>query len=274
MNEKQLFRALEYVDEEFITEALDEKKKTHPARKWWAVAACLALVCAVSISAVALSDAGVHITEYVRNIFADTGEVETGYDIAVNVEKIPQSDIRGSIVEKAVETIRQQIKDYQPFMSWTPNHYMERMDSAAQAVEFIGYEPLKLPDFGWPQTRSTVNAYGNGQGDLQNIWLETSYELPGVRMHIFACIYTEHYEGEISTGVRTLYQDGNFTDSEYITPNGTACLIVRSDPTERGHYCLDSYYVADNVFYNFYVVYDRGEEALAERILCQWLDEY
>lgn len=271
MNEKHLFRALENAEEEFIEEAVTGPgKRRH--RSWWVAAACLALLLTISVSAVALTDGGAHFKEFISNIW-ESGEVEKGYDISVTLEKISPSDIRGPIADEAPEKIRKQIAEYKPYMSHSPDNYTTQFDSAAEGLEFIGYKHLKMPDLGWTEVGTFVNAYGNQKGQLRRVRMETDYEYQGLRMQAFASIYTTHHDGEIGTGSRTL-DDIDFSQASYVTKSGIPCVIMYASANNNGYYGLDGYMVADNVFYNLHVIYQDGGESAAEEALYQWLDAF
>lgn len=269
MNE-QLLRALGDVDEAFIAEAAPQASPRRKRRiRWLPAAACLVLVFTLSVTALAFTEAGVRFREYVRSIW-EPGLVETGYNVDIYLEKYPESVFTGQVRE-AGPVIRQQILNYKSYMSQLPNIMYRRFDTAAQAMEYLGCAPLAMPDCGFTETGSTVSVYGDQQGNMLQVSLETGYEYQELRMQAFARVYTTLYDGDIGTGARDLDGD-SYWEGAYTTDDGQECLVMYSADGYGTYETVDGYIVVDNIFYNLHVIYHDGQRAQAEEALYRWLD--
>lgn len=267
MNEKELLRALGNVNEEFITESLEAPKK-HPAKRWLIAAACLALVCAMGIGVAATTDMGVWLKEITSNIW-DDGTIEIGYHLNISLKKMPLDDIKGDVRE-VKDIILQQYENFGPLSSQLPNTWYKNYQTAQEALDYLGCDHLRLPDLGWQEQRSQLSVMGTNAGDFTYLSLEVDYQVDDFRMQAFARIYTELYDGEVTTGSLDPYRDA-YENQAYVTPSGKNCVIMYG--LEDGAFCyVDGYIVSDNILHNLNVI--GSDQAKAEALLYQWLDSF
>lgn len=270
-DQDRIFRALSGVDDRFLQEVEAHPRPARPLRRWWIVAACLTLIVAMSVGVLAATQAGVRFKAFITDIWED-GTVEKGYDVEAQLGKVPLSHIQGDVLE--VEGIIQaQIRSYQPYMSQLPQHWYRYYDTAAEALAYLGCDAVALPDWSAYETQSILSVMGNTQGQFETITLETDYERSGLRMQAFARLYTELYEGEITTGARDVGSD-TFSETTYTAANGQECVVVFCNDDNGRFLSVDGYIVSGSVFYNLHVIYHEGEEETAEALLHEWLDSF
>lgn len=281
MTEMELLCAIGGVREEYIENA--QGKPSRRGRKWLAVAACLAALVALSVTALALTDAGETIRRHlhgevkVKGYTTENpapGYIESGYELELEIDTVPESEITGEVLADAVATIRWQYQNYKPWDSWTPSHAQKQFDTEAEALEYVGYEPLKLPDLGWERKYVHVDALASIEMDhLSEIRIECFYQYEGMNIQAFATLYTEHYgrQPELHSIVQG---DVEFFQNTYVTRWGTPCLIMGAEMDQSDWTFRTAYLVVDDVFYRLNISCLPEQEEAALALMYQWLDEY
>lgn len=165
--------------------------------------------------------------------------------------------------------IVQQFDNYQWYDSNYPGSWDKDFTTSAAARQYIGYTPLVVLDWEREETRSHLSVMGTPAGKLQSIHLETYYVVGDIRLQAFSQIYTEHYTGDLNTGLRTA-EEISFTQTEETNASGLPWLFVRSSPMESGYAGLNGYLVRDGVLYWLHIAYLAKDAAEAERLMFAW----
>lgn len=282
MNEMDLLRAIGGVREEYIEEAAP-MKKSRPVRRWLAAVACLAALLALTMTALALTDAGellrqricgeVKVKGYTTENPAP-GCIESIYELEIGIDTIPEAQITGDVIEEGVATILWQYQNYKLWDSWLPSHAQKQFGTEAEAVEYVGYGPLKLSNLGWELKYVHVDALASLDIDyLSQIGIECFYKHDGMNIQTFATLYTDHYDGEQE--LRSIVQGKvEFSQSTYMSQRGTPCLIMGTGENGNGFLTRTAYLVVENVLYRFHIAYQPEQEEAAQTLMYQWLDQY
>ncbi len=262
MKKEEFSTLLGEIDARYITEADTLPRPSHRLR-WTLLAACLCLFLG-GTTVYAASSHGAWITD----LFTDRDE--SGYDLALMIEKIdtdtlsPQLRAVGSIIVR-------QYRESQPYDSHYPGSWDKAFSSAAEARDYIGCKALIGLDWALEETQTQLNVMGTPDGKLQSIHLETDYTVGDIRLQAYTQLYTEHYTGELTTGLRAA-EEISFTPTEETNDVGLPWLLVRSSPMESGWAGLDGYLVRDGVLYKLHIAYLAKDAAEAEGLMRQWAD--
>lgn len=268
MNEKQLFKALTDVEEKYIEETVEPVRKRSLLSRGWTVAACLTLVIAISISAVALTDAGVFFKGIGSRTWED-GTQEISYDLDVSLDRIPLSEITGSIRE-VKKIIIQQMQNWNPASSQLSNVWFKYYETSAEALGYLDCARVRFPELGWQETGSRLEVMGNTDGEFRLIMTDVYYEQEGYRIQASANIYTELYENGISVGALDPYRD-TYTQDTYVTESGRNAVVIYAE--EKDSFCyVDGYLVVEDILYELHII--GGTQESAEKLLYQWLDAF
>lgn len=277
MNTMDLLEALGDVREEYLREARAVRDPAARAsgrgkrRRAVLLAACVCLVLA-SVTALASGRFGT----WVLTIFTDrqlaVDYSESGYDLLVDAERIPADALKGDVREAGAEIARQ-YRDYRPYSSWFPGHWRRTFPSRAEGGDYIGLDGLKQPELDAEEQETEVNVYGDADGTIRSLTLDTAYTAGDIRLQFSARIYTEDYTEDITTGVRTT-EHAAYTESLYTTERGLSCQVLTSTALESGYAGIDGYLVDGGVLYDLHIAYQEAEAERAQALLHQWADGF
>lgn len=270
MTGEELLEKLALTDPAYVQAAeLPAAKKRPRAR--WAVGAA-ACICLLAGTVAAASGGGT----WLLDSFTARGEpgsdfIESGYDLAADVEKFPVSALTGEIQE-AGEQIARQYENWNPYSSWSASSlWRTDFSSAAEAREYIGLKNLRGLDWDLEEKQTILRLTGDSHGRLLRVQLETDYEAEGVRLQAFADIFTEDDENAVTASVRTT-EDVAFSESFYTTAGGKQCQVITDTGLASGYYGMDGYLVDSGVLYSLHLAYLKEDAALAESLLRRWAD--
>lgn len=193
---------------------------------------------------------------------------ESGYDLSIDIEKIPVKLLKGE-VQEVPSVIVQQFKDSKPHDNWYPGSWQKDFLSSAAAREYVGLKALGFLDWNLDEKSTNLMVTGNENGELLIIQLETHYQVGDIRLQAYSHIYTENYKEVITYGSRTT-EDIVFTESFYTTDNQLQCHIITSTALESGYLMMDGYLVQDNILYNLHIAYLDKDAKQAKDLLYQW----
>ncbi len=197
---------------------------------------------------------------------------QSGYDLAVFIEKIPVNDFSDEIQEVG-DIIKQQFRDYKEYDSWYPGHWQSEFSSRDKACEYIGFDSLKQLDWNLEEVTTTLNVYGNEKGEILSVNIETSYIEGDMNVQFFSQIYTENYDEEITLGIRTT-ESVEFEESFLTTDNSKQCHIISSSALESGYMGLDGYIVDEGVLYRLHIAYKEKDSAQAMELMHKWANMF
>lgn len=231
-----------------------------------ALAACICLVLLAGTAA-AVSGGRTWLVE----IFGGRGG-ETGYELGIDTGGIPTAELSENLQMVSAEIVRQ-FENYQPYSSWFPGHWMEKNFSSDEAWRFIGLESLRKPDWDLEEQYNNLNAYGDSEGKIDRILIDTGYQTGDIRLQAWAEIRTENFKGE--PRLRSITEPGvHFEETSRTTPGGSRCQIISSSANERGYLILEGYLVENDVLYQLHIAYQEPDAARAEELLYQWADMF
>lgn len=193
---------------------------------------------------------------------------ESGYDLSIDIEKIPVNLLKGE-VQEVPSVIVQQFENYKPIYSWYPGSWHKEFSSFAAARDYIGLDFLDFLDWNLEEQSIKLMVTGNAKGELLILQLETYYQVDDIRLQAYSHIYTEDYDEKITYGSRTT-EDIVFTESFYTTDNQLQCHIITSTALESGYLMMDGYLVQDGILYNLHIAYLEKDVKQAEDLLYQW----
>lgn len=264
MNETELFKAIGSVDEKYIPElTLPAAKRPH-LRHLWVAAACVALLMAFSVVAVATSEDGVPFVK----IFSGTKQ-GIRYEQEMPIGAVSRSEITGQITE-VKEIILEQIANYSPTSNFLPTSWIKYYDTSAEALAYLGCERVRFPDMGWQETQTHLSVNGDSKGDFQYISVNIDYQHTGHRMQCSARIYTDPDTETVTIGFSDPYRDA-FTQENYTTASGKQAVIIATSK-EGSFSSITGYITADNILYSLHVIGD--DQQSATELLRQWLDAF
>ena len=261
MKKEEFADLLGEIDAQYVAEAHAAQARRPARLRWSILAACLCLLIG-GTTVYAASGHGVWITD----IFTD--REESGYDLAMDMRTIDDSELSAEL-RALGSVIVQQYKDSKPYDSIWPGSYYKSFDSSAEARAFIGYKPLVRLDWELEETSTQLHVTGWRDGRLQWINLETDYVVGNIRLQAYTHLFTEHYGGDMFTGLRTT-EEISFTPTDETNISGLPWLFVRSSPMESGWSGLDGYLVRDGVLYKLHIAYLAKDAAEAERLMFEW----
>nr|WP_326126308.1 hypothetical protein [uncultured Oscillibacter sp.] len=270
MTGEELLRKLELADPAYVQAAADAPPERRRPRLRRALlgAAC---VCLLASAAAAAGGGTWLLDSFTARGAPGSDLIQSGYDLAADVEKFPASALTGDIRE-AGEEIARQFENYDPTSSWYPGTLLRtHFPSAAEARAYIGLDALRGLDWDLEETRTALDVTGDPQGYLQRVQLETDYEVEGVQLQAFATVFTEDSDDTVVIGTRTT-EDVAFSESLRTSAGGRRYQVITDTGLASGYYGMDGYLVEDGVLYSLHLAYLKEDEALAESLLCQWAD--
>lgn len=266
MNAKTFSDAMSEVDAKYVAEALSyDASAKRPRHSLRVSVALIAAVLAIFLMGAAV--AGVFGTEII-DFF--TSHTESGFDLDVAVQKIPMDDFSENIHEVG-DIIEQQFKNYKLYDSWYPGEWQTTFLTRDKACEYIGFAGLKQIDWGFDEQITTLRVWGDEQGRVLSLDIETSYVIGDMNVQFSSQIYTENYEEELVLGTR-ISESVEFEESFYTTASNKQCHIVSSSALESGYMCLKGYIVDEGILYNLHIAYKENDSTRAMEVMHQWAD--
>lgn len=257
--------------EEAGTETAPERKPYHKrARIAVVIAACLCLLFS-SAAALAASEAGTKLLAF----FTDHREpgsdmVESGYDLAVSVERFPL-DVFSAQLQNVGAEILQQLQNHSIYSSAAHGCWYADFTTRAEACTFIGFDRLKQIDFTLASGETKLRVLGNAAGEIESIHLETAARDGDVRLQFFTEIYTEHHNGDFTLLTRST-EHLEWSESFYTTRSGNSCHIIESSALESGYAGSDAYLTVDGILYRLHLAYRAEDAQRAEELLHSWAE--
>ena len=118
-----------------------------------------------------------------------------------------------------------------------------------------------------------MSVFGNEQGKILEIEIETDYSVEDIRMQFLIQIYTNNYNEEIIVGTR-MTEDVDFSESYFNIDNNIQCHVIESSALESGYLSMDGYIVENGILYNLHIVYLEKESSQALELLHLWADTF
>lgn len=263
-----------YVDGQLIEKA-DQYTVAGKKSGWrmgLAIAACLCLIVG-SVTVLATTGLGTKLIDsFTARREAGSDFKESGFDLSVAIDRIP-TEVLSEETQNIGKIIRQQFQDQSPYDNRYPGEWSDDFASRDEACAFLGLKPIKKPDCGWEEQATTLRVYGNEQGEILRVDLETDYAVDGVRMQFFTQVFTENSGEETITAYRTT-EDVVFTESRFTTNNRISCHVITSSAMESGYLGMDGYIVDNGILYNLHVSYSEKDANQATAFLHQWADMF
>lgn len=275
MTGRRFSEIINEIDGRYIEEAVfyqQEKKQRRHFRHLSAAWAAVLLI--LSLAAAAAVAAGIFGTKlldsYTSRREPGTDFVESGYDLAVEIQRIPHEELSEQ-VRNAGQLIVQQFENYTPTNSWYAGLRQTSFSSREQACDYIGFPFLNELDWDLKEQNSVLNIHGNKEGDILYLNLETDYAVDKIRLQCFSIIYTDNYQDEIVIGSRTA-EAVKFSESFYETVSGKKCHIISSTEMDSGYLGMEGYIVDDGILYSVNISYLKEDAGKAQELLRQWAD--
>lgn len=264
MNAKKFSDAMSELDSKYVDEALSYSAGVRRPHHYSRVS--VALVAA--ILAIFLMGAGVASVFGTKIIEFFTSHTESGFDLGVTIKKIPMDDFSEDIREIG-DTIEQQFKNYQAYDSWYPGEWQTTFSTRNKTCEYIGFDKLKQIDWDFDEQITTLSIWGNEQGQILSLTLETFYAINDMNVQFFSEIYTENYDEEIIMRYRSP-KGVEFEESFYTTNSNKQCHIISSSALESGYMGLEGFIVDEGVLYSLNIAYRENDSTQAMELMHQW----
>ena len=277
MEAKRFSEAMNELDVRYIEEAASyrpQKKGLLHRNRRLSVVLLAAGLTVILVGCVAVV-AGVFGTRLIDVFTSETVDGtdfrQSGYDLAVDIERIPMSGLSEE-VRLAGETIQQQFIDYDLFSSRFPGNLQTEFSSRKDACAYIGFKGLDQPDLGMDEQETTVSITGDEEGKVLSLEIETGYADGDIRAQLFSHLYTENYIEEITTGVRTT-ESVEYKESFMTNRDGRTCQVIESTAMESGYKCLDGYLVDNGIMHNLHIIYKEKDTEQAKNLLHHWAEK-
>ena len=219
---EKIFRSFTDVRDDFVYEVQESimTKKivtVKRRRKFLPLVACLIFLL-LSVTVLASTNWGIYLIEkFTSRTEIGSDYRESGYDINVSVEKKSVQSLKGD-VQKVPELIVKQFETTDIFSSWFPGHWQEMFESSEDAVDFIGLAELRILNWELNEEQVILDVFGNENGEILSIRLETIYVVDDIRIQAITNIFTEYDMEPVEIGVRTT-ENVEFDEMFYETAN-------------------------------------------------------
>ena len=110
-------------------------------------------------------------------------------------------------------------------MSWYPGHWQKTFTSRNAAYDYIDFEGLTKLQWELEEGETKLNVFGEVNGDIVSVSVETVYVVEDIRLQFYASIFTENAEDNITTAALTT-QYAEYTERFYTTPNSKVILVI------------------------------------------------
>lgn len=172
-------------------------------------------------------------------------------------------------VQQVGTTIQRQFKDYKLYSSWYPGHWQASFSSHEKACEYIGFDKLKQIDLNLEEQTTILSIFGNENGEVLSIVLETYYSIGDINVQHFSRIYTENFDEEIVLETRTT-ESVEYEESFYTNDNNKQCHIIDSTALESGYRCMEGYIIDNGVLYSLNIAYQKEDSKQAIELIHFW----
>ena len=270
----KLFELIGEIDEKYIEEAdtTETPRRTFKRKQYWKVAiACICISILMLFTSICIASGwGTEIIEFYS--IGQENYNESGYEMGVHIQKISERSLKGDI-RKSKAIIKKQYKLHTVFSNWMPGHYQEEFRSQTESIDYVGYKGLREIRLSGTELGSTVNVYANAKGKITNVNVENLYLLGTTRVQLFADIYTNYVEEDVT--VLTASTEKITFREEYVeTKNGNTCHVIYSSAMESGYLSIGGYIVENDVLYSINIPFLEENEAEAANILETWTSQF
>ena len=286
MTGKEILNALNDLEDDLIEDAREDtimKKKKKRLVKWPAAAAIILFVMA---GGTIMKTYG--LTAKLEKFFSE--EEETGYEL----KRYPVREFTGE-VQEVESIIKQQIKEYKPISSQAPQSWSRRFDSSDEAMNYLGFAPLKKPSWEFQEQSVELRILGNEQGKFITVTMEIDYNVENLWLQSISKVYTEYSKEEELKIKDETYEslesmlhakedeifvevEGELIPAEsksiYVTENLKQGLVVKFPVYQGKNASMSAYLVEEGVIYHLNVAYPKEKEEKAEELLYQWLEQF
>lgn len=287
MTSKDILESLNYLEDDIIESAAKETSaKTKRRRNFrkWSVAAAMITVCIVGGTMMEAYG----LTAKLGKFFFDDETSE--YELKV----YPIEEFTGEVRE-VENIIKKQIEEYSVYSSQAPESWFRYFDSSKEAMDYLGFEPMKIPAWEFEEQSVVLTILGNEDGKILSVSMEIDYEVDGIRMQSFSDVYTEHSKAEgirvssgvyeylvwlldakveniiVDTGEEIVEASSKYV---YVTKNMKQGLVLKFNELQSGYASMEGYLVEGGVIYHMHVIYQEGGEERAEGLLYQWFEQF
>lgn len=261
MTGKDIFTAMNHIDEELVESAAEIKEKKIVKNRTvfikWAAVLIISLICIGGTTGIAAWNFSINV----KNKF--TTNDKSGVELGIKVETVSQEEFKGDIQKMFESGIYSDDSDWKL-----------QFDSADKAIEFLGFEGLKKNELSWKEKDATVVTVGNQEGRLCSLFLDVRYEVNGFDIIESSSIRTQKSNAdEIS---QYIYSDKEtvFQEEDYVTESGKHALIITIENAKEKRYGKKALVFEGRVLYQCNVFYGNREEKKAESIIKEWLEQF
>lgn len=269
----KLANALEHIDDKLIAEAIEAtpRKRRNPIPRWSILAACLVLLIG-TITVAATTDFGSQLLDTFTK--DPSPNFESGFDLRIQIKRIPTSSLTGEIQEVPA-IIRRQIENHKLWYSQLPDHFLKKFSSPEEARQYIGLETLHIPDWNLDVKYTSLSALGDSTtGEIRFLTLEIFYRKNNINVQARATAYTQLWDSDTVYHSARSNQETTYTESFYTTANGLQCHIIASSPLPSGYKTFSCFLVYDGILYHLNVSHQPVDETAAKEIVHQWADQF
>ena len=272
MTGQDLWRAMSRVDPQLVEDAAAEPAgRGRVLRRTLTIAACLCLLLTGGAWA-AEALWGVRITDIFR------GEEESGFRVALEGEQISENEFSSPELTEALETIRQQYRESEPWDSQAPGYYRMEADTWAACESFLGVSlenPLEgldgLEFFSNSGSESEphcgVSLYAGPDGVLQWVSVSAVYQTEDCKVSLHIDFAPE--EGGMEPDIRHLYDGEASFDTKAVELSGGREATVLTTWAEDAKYSeQEAFFAGDGGVYNLRVWRWAPAEPEEERMAC------
>jgi hypothetical protein len=198
-------------------------------------------------------------------------EFEITDDIRVQV-----SDITGEVNECS-QIIAAQMANQDPLSSQNPSIYCQKFSSIEDADRYVGYADLNIPEIDYPLENVEVTAYGEEDGSLTEILIESKYTIDSsIAVTSDAMIFTEYYQGDIGSGF-TSYSD-DFEGVDYFgttkSVHGREFYVVNSTKFVADWLNQIVFWQEKNVLYQLHIRFQEEDQDEVTKIMLEWMGKF
>lgn len=261
---EKLYHTITNIREDFIEEAIRAKQTRKPRKntfRFLGAAACLVFIIG-AVTALA--------TDFsVRWLGSRTAPKESGYELAVDMEKKPLSRMSPQL-QQVSQIITEQYRLAAPWDNWYPGHWKKHFSDSQEALAFVGLPELKMPDLGLPEEQNSLNVNGLADGTITDLFLQTDYHSGPFRLQSTATVCTE-YETEYPriTGAFAS-EELDFTMQQLCTDRNVSWIMVSADSMQSGYTWRTGYLVNEGILYTLDISFPAENSAQAEKMLQSW----
>lgn len=270
----KLIELIGEIDDKYIEEAdiIALPKRHFKSKRSWRIAiACISISIMMLFTFICIASGwGTKIIEFYST--NKDGHEESGYDMEVQIQKISEQSIKGDI-RKSKEIIKKQYEVHEVYLNWMPGHYQEEFKSQKECIDYVGYKELKYIQLNGTELGSIVNVYANEKGEITNVNVENQYMLGSIRVQLFAEIFTNYIEEDVTLSTATT-EEISFKEEYIETKNGNTCHVIYSSEMESGYMSIAGYVVEKGVLYSINIPFLEYNEAEAVNILEIWKSQF